>query len=112
MYNIGTYAYTLASTNRFNDILTPKCTSYHKCFEYQKQLTAVLGTTDDLGNPTELNIWNFEDKLWSIVPTNIEGRSRAVADMIGTDIIYIGGEEWNTHTTGNVNVIDYNHISM
>jgi len=39
------------------------------------------------------------------VPTNIEGRSRAVADMIGNDIIYIGGEEWNTHTTGNVNAI-------
>ena len=62
VYNIGTYAYTLASTNRFNDILTPKCTSYHKCFEYQKQLTAVLGTTDDLGNPTELNMWNLETK--------------------------------------------------
>ena len=92
----------------FKDIQAPQPVSYHKCFVYQKQLIAVLGITDDLNNPTDVNTWNFDTKQWSTFNTTIDGKSRAVADLIGTDIVYIGGEEWNTHASGLVNSVYLN----
>ena len=89
-YHIGTHEYT-RETSKVPDILSPVPTSYHKCFVYQDQLIANLGTTENILNPTDIKFWNLETKQWSFWETGIEGRSRVVADMIGTDIIYIGG---------------------
>ena len=89
------------------DILSPLATSYHKCFVYEEQLIAVLGITDDLLNPNTINFFDFETIQWSIYQAHIEGSSRAVADIIGTDIIYIGGDTWNTHTNGDVKAIHF-----
>ena len=106
-YNIGTQEYTQESRHGA-DFFSPQPTSYHVCFEYQETLLTFLGINDYLGNPTAVNMWNFENKQWSIFDVNMDGRSRVVADLIGTDIVYIGGDKWNIHTTGNVNAVYLN----
>jgi len=62
------------------NIASPVPRSYHKCFEYDKQLIVVLGITDDLGNPSGMNMFNFETKIWTYASVSIKSRSRVVAD--------------------------------
>jgi len=82
----------------------------------------MLGNTDDLANPKDVNMWDFEKHQWFMYKTTctttstnncttIDGRSRAVADLIGTDLVYIGGEHWGKRATGKVNVVSMLNVT-
>ena len=101
---MGTHEYTWESS-RVSSLIAPKPSSYHKCYKFEDKLIAVLGMTDDLGNPKDVNMWNFKTKQWTVVVAGISSRSRTVADQIGNDIVYIGGASWNSYVVSDVNVI-------
>ena len=88
-----------------SDILTPTATSYHKCYIFREQFIASFGVSDDLVNPSDVILWRFDKKQWQIILTDIDSRSRTVSDMIGEDIVYIGGAKWNNRASQNVNIM-------
>jgi hypothetical protein len=109
-FSFAAQGYSKIASN--SQYASPTPSAFMQCHIYNGRLYVLGGSTDDTAPPHQIHSFDFFTSSWRVDSEDHRSMSSSVSELVGSQLITIGGNRWNNLGYYEISIFDMNSLKF